>query len=175
LKPVRQNSTTLPTAEAWITPEFPCAGSARRMQSGSVMEATAREVVELASADYELSDVSDRQTDIPVPPSLPPLDLDTTQVVPKLVLSELRYQARLRSNAAVAALDAKKDDDIPVDVVEDAAVPVAEPAPIALADAAIETIEETPTRSGMRGAVATGVAIGLGGIALVAGVLALVY
>jgi hypothetical protein len=135
------------------------------------MEASAREVVELASSDYELSDVSDRSTDVPVPPSLPPLDLDTTQVVPKLVLSELRYQARLRSNPGHPALAAN----------DAAAVAAEPPAPVASAPAAsapaatVETIETTEPTRGYGRAVAAGVALGLVAVALVSGVFALVY
>jgi hypothetical protein len=133
------------------------------------MEASARKVVELASSDYELSDVSDRSTDVPVPPTLPPLDLDTTQIVPKLVLSELRYQARLQSNPGAAAL-------APNDAAAIAHAPP--PAPAPRVDAAVETtIEATeePTRSGLGRAVAAGVALGVVAVGLVAGVFALVY
>ena len=156
---------------------YPC--SARGVQSGSVMNASAREVVELASTDYELSDVSDRRTDIPVLPMVTPLDLDTTQVVPKLVLSELRYQARVRTNPEVAALAANDDAVGVADALALAdSAPVAsasvESAPITLVQASIEAVE-VRRQSGMRGAIAAGVAIGLAGIALVGGVVALVY
>jgi hypothetical protein len=127
------------------------------------MEASAREVVELASSDYELSDISDRNTDVPNPPSMPPLDLGTTQQVPQLVLSELRYQARLRSNPGHPALAAN-----------DAAAVASAPAASAPA-ATVETIETTEPTRGYGRAVAAGVALGLVAVALVSGVFALVY
>ncbi len=143
------------------------------------MEATAREIVELASTDYELADISDRQTDIPVAPSVPPLDLDTTQVVPKLVLSELRYQARMRSNPGAAALAANDEIDVEVDVVAtphaEPTLDVEKPSHAAKADVASAIVEGARPSRALGGAVAIGVGIGVVAIALVAGVLALAY
>ena len=144
------------------------------------MNASARKIVELEVTDYELSDVSDRRTDIPMA-SVPALDLDTTQIVPKLVLSELRYQARMRTNPQVAAL-AANDDAVDIEWAD--ALALAESAPVESAhvesayvtsiEASLEAVE-VRAHSGMRGAIAAGVAIGLAGIALVAAVVALAY
>ncbi|MDB4995914.1 MAG: hypothetical protein JWM74_3346, partial [Myxococcaceae bacterium] len=142
------------------------------------MNATARDIVELSSTEYELSDVSDRNTDVPNPPPMPALDLGTTQQVPKLVLSELRYQARLRSNPRVTAL-AANDDAEAIGVASDtthlaptADVTESDAATVDVVHTSIETtIEAKPSRGGMRGAIAAGVALGLAATALVAGVL----
>jgi hypothetical protein len=93
---------------------------ARAVHRGSVMNAIVRSQVNLASSNDEPSAVSERTTLVPSSvtlarsPTTPPgddLTLDTTQIVPALVLSELRYQARVRADDVVATVPA---DDVVV-------------------------------------------------------------